>query len=78
MELNEWMWRNKVTKRAFAKALGIHHQTAFIIASRKHTPSLFTALAAQKYTKGEVSLFELLSDKDRKKFLEINPLTVDE
>ena len=71
MFLDEWFWRAKITKRKFAKDIGIHPQTVFTIIERIHTPSLFTALAIEKYTNGEVTLFELLSEKDYNKFLHI-------
>ena len=71
MFLDEWFWRKKITKRKFAEDIGIHPQTAFRIIERDHTPSLFTALAIEKYTEGEVTLFELLSERDETKYLHI-------
>ena len=71
MFLDEWFWRKKITKRQMAKDLGIHPQTVYTVIERKHTPSLFTALAIYKYTKGEVTIFELLNEIDQNKFMHI-------
>ena len=74
MNLAEWFFfhRNrKITKRKFAKDIGIHPQTAFRIIEREHTPSLFLAVAIEKYTEGEVTLLELLSERDRAKYMNI-------
>ena len=64
MELDEWFWRTKTSKREMSDALGIHIQTIFSMVRKDHTPALFTCLAIQKYTKGKVSLEEMLGDKD--------------
>ncbi len=71
MLLDEWFWRKKITKRKFAKDIGLHPQTAFRLIERESTPTLFTALAIEKYTDKEVTLFELLSEKDRNKYFHI-------
>lgn len=71
MYLDEWFWRKKITKRQFAKDIGVHPGTIFTTIEREHTPTLFTALAIEKYTNREVTLFELLSEKDRNKYLHI-------
>lgn len=64
MQLDEWLFRNKCTRRKMARGLGLHQQTIFNILSKKRTPSLFSALAIQKFTGGQVTLEELLNDED--------------
>lgn len=64
MELDEWLWRNKCTQRKMAKAIGVHTQTLFNMIKKNRTPTLFTALAIQKFTNGQVTLEELLSVED--------------
>ena len=64
MELDEWLFRNKCTRTKMARALGIHQQTVFNILSKKRTPTLYTALAIQKFTGGQVTLQELLNVED--------------
>lgn len=71
MELDEWLFRNKCTRRKIAKELGIHAQTIFNTLQKKRTPTLFTALAIEKFTKGQVTLQELLSAEDLDKLKKV-------
>jgi DNA-binding XRE family transcriptional regulator len=71
MELDEWLWRNKCTRRKIARAIGIHHQTIFNILAKKRTPCLFTAIAIQKFTGNQVTLEELLNEEDTAKLKKI-------
>ena len=71
MELDYWLFKNKCSKIKLAKAIGVHPQTVFSVISKKRTPSLFTALSIEKYTSGEVKLFELLNDEDKKTFVKV-------
>lgn len=71
MDLNYWLFRNKIKKSKMAEDMGMHVQTIFLVISGRSTPSLFTALAIEKYTKGEVTLFDILSSKDKEKYKKI-------
>jgi|GEM_PF-2614509 len=71
MDLDEWLWRNKCTRRKIARAIGIHHQTIFNILSKTRTPALFTAIAIEKFTNGAVTIEELLNEEDREKLKKV-------
>lgn len=71
MELDEWLWRRKCTKRKIAHAIGLHPQTIFNIAARVASPSLVIGLAIEKFTKGEVTPEELLNKEDIEKLKNI-------
>ena len=72
MLLQDWLYKKKITKRRLARDIGIHEQSAFRIITRKHTPTLFTSLAIEKYTSGEVTLVDILSEKDAEKYVKID------
>jgi len=71
MELDEWLFRNKCTRRRIARSVGIHHQTIFNILSKKRTPSLFTAIAIQRFTNDQVKIEELLNQEDTEKLKKV-------
>lgn len=68
MELDYWLFVNKVSRAKMGKDVGVHPQTIYMSVIKKCTPSLFTALSINKYTNGDVSLPELLSVKDTEKY----------
>lgn len=74
MELDEWLWKNRIKRIRMARDLGLHTNTIFTAARRIRTPSLFTALAIEKYTDGQVQLTELLSHKDQEKLQNIKKI----
>lgn len=71
MDLDEWLWRRKCTKRKIARAVGVHHQTIFNIAAKVTSPSLVVGLSIEKFTNGEVKAEELLNKDDLEKLKNI-------
>lgn len=67
MDIDEWLWRNKKTKKQVARDLKINYLTFQKIVSRKHPPSLFNALAIFTYTQGKVDLTSFLTEEERQK-----------
>lgn len=67
MDLDEYVWRRRVTLKTISKETGIHPNTLSLIRNLKITPSLDTALRLAAFTKGEVDYLEMLPTKVRKK-----------
>lgn len=64
MDLDFWMFKNKVSRLEMARQLNINPGTLIALVKKRRTPTLFTCLAVEKYTRGEVTLVDLLSPKD--------------
>lgn len=65
MELDEWLWKNRITQKQVALETGIPMMTIGQIKRKMFVPNLITALKLQEYTKGEIELFEMIPDKRR-------------
>lgn len=73
MNLDEYLWRSKITATELAKTVGVSLPTMLLIKHQKHAPKLITALKIMAKTNGKVGLEDLLSKqdvKDLKKWLE--------
>ena len=65
MDLGYYLWKNKIRQAHFAKKIGINPSSLCQIISRKFTPKLVTALKIMMETKGNVTFYDLMKDKDR-------------
>ena len=65
MELDYYLWKNKICQSTFSKQIDIAQHTLNKIVNKKSNPTLLTALKIHFETKGYVSLFELLRPEDR-------------
>lgn len=68
MDLDEYMWRNKITNRKFGLRIGTHAQHVSTIKRKVITPSLMLAAKIIEASDGKVEMFDLMSDRDRKKY----------
>ncbi len=65
--LDDWMWRNKMTNVAMAKAISsdghdVTHSTISQIRNKKARPSAKLALTIHKFVSEKVSLKDILGD----------------
>jgi DNA-binding XRE family transcriptional regulator len=65
LELDYYLWKNKILHKDFAKEVGIATHTLSVLVNKKSSPTLFTALKIYFATDRAVSLFELLKPEDR-------------
>ena len=72
MQVDEYLFRNKITKKSFAKRLGISQSMMCALAQRKHTPTLMLAIKIIKESQAAVHLVDLLKDADREKLIKCN------
>jgi hypothetical protein len=71
MDLYTWLCKNRVKQSTMARHLKLHNQTIHNLIHQDITPTLAVAVAIEKYTEGEVPIFDLLSTKDRNNFLKL-------
>lgn len=71
MELDYWMFKNKVKKVDLAKRLDVHPQSIYFLCKKSKSPSLLHAIEIEMFTKGEVQMEELLSERDKKRLNKI-------
>lgn len=74
MELDYYLWKNKISHKKFAKQIEITPPTLSIIVTKKRSPLLMNAVKIHCLTKGSVSLFNLLTLEDQEKLNEQYPL----
>ena len=60
MEMNEWIWRNRVTRKQIAKDCDIPYVTFQYLASKKFSITLENATKIVTYTSGQVTYEDLL------------------
>ena len=65
MELDYYLFKNKMTRKKFAEGIGIRPNHLSNIVNRKRTPSLPIAVRIHEATKQEVSFKEMIRDQDR-------------
>ncbi len=73
MDLNEWIWRNKLTQTSVSKMTGIHHQTIHNLIKRKNSPCMFNAFALKKFTNNEVDFADMIAKDELEKLEKIQP-----
>ena len=62
MKLDDWIWRNRIQYRAFAREIGVSPSVLTNIAKRKQKPRLDIALLIYHYTNNEVSINDMLPE----------------
>lgn len=83
MELDDWLWKNRITQKQVSLETGIPMMTIGQIKRKMFVPNLITAMKLQEYTNGEINLIEMLPDKrrpeidDYKKELEVRKKLID-
>jgi DNA-binding XRE family transcriptional regulator len=65
MELDYYLWKNKLSHKSFAKKVGIAPHSLSVIVNKKRTPLLTNAIKIHYETAGAVSLYELMTLEDR-------------
>lgn len=63
MDLDEYLWRNKITLDKCKKEVGLSQAALCSLKRRKTSPSLLSALKLVEFSKGKIKLEELLTDK---------------
>ena len=66
MDLDEYLWRNKMKQWKFAQKLGIMPHSLSRIVQRKVSPKLYVAIKIVEATEGQVTYRELLRPEDQK------------
>lgn len=67
MDLNEYLWKNRVTQKTFSKTSGLSPRTINFLVHKTFSPSLVSALNVYEATGGDVTFFDMLKDSDVKK-----------
>ncbi len=70
MDIDEYLWRNKITRKNFAERVGMAAQTMSLLASKKITPSLPNAVNIVKASGGMITYHEMIKEADREKLVE--------
>lgn len=60
MKLQDYLKKNKINQRAFAKLVGVTQPHIQGIAKNTRNPSIYLAKKIEMITKGQVSVIELL------------------
>lgn len=60
MDLDEWVWRNRVTLRDISEGTGIHVNTLSSVKLKKIVPRLDVAVKIHMFTNGEVPYEEMM------------------
>lgn len=68
MDLDEYLWRNRITVRDFSIKVGCTENTLLKIKHRRGSPGLLIALKIVKCSDGQIALEELLSKADVEKY----------
>ena len=69
MDLNEYLWRNRITQKDFSKRIKIANHTLSLIVNKKVTPHLSTAIKIVEASEGQIEFRELLKDSDLPKVM---------
>jgi hypothetical protein len=64
MEVNEWIWRNRVTRKEIAKACGMPYVTFQYLITKKCSIGLENATKIVNYTSGQVTYEDLLQPEE--------------
>ena len=70
MDLDEYLWRNKIKQKDFCEKVQIRPHTLSLLVKKKHTPKLYIAVNIHKATNGQVTYEEMLRDQDRELILD--------
>ena len=72
MDLDEYLWTNKIKNKDFAKLINISPEGLSTIKRKKRTPSLATALLIYELSSGKVELKSLLTGNELINFKKIS------
>lgn len=64
MDLDEYLWRNKILKKDFAEKVGMTPHALSSIVARKVSAKLHTAINIVEATEGQVTYRDLLRPED--------------
>lgn len=67
MELDFYLFKNKIKHRDFAKTIGITESHLSTLIHKKMNPNILTIIKILEATKGRVSIYELVREKDQLK-----------
>lgn len=70
MELDEYLWRNKIKQWKFAEKIGIMPHSLSRIVQKKVTPKLYVAIKIVEASEGQVTYRDLLRPEDELKAIE--------
>jgi plasmid maintenance system antidote protein VapI len=73
MEMDEWIWRNRVTKKEIAKACDIPYVTLQYLTTKKFSITLENATKIVSYTGGQVTYEDLLQPQEIESIKKIEP-----
>lgn len=68
MDLDEYIWRKKITSKDIAKKIDTTPMSIKNIKYREHSPGLFTALKLFYESNGEIPLEKILSKKHEEQY----------
>ena len=68
MDIDEYIWRNRISCRQFARDLDMGSAALNRLKNFKQYPTLATALKVVKHTKGEITIRELIHPDDRAQY----------
>ena len=68
MELDEFLWRSKLSQRQFSKKTGINAVTISNMKNFTSIPNLKTAMIIHKFSEGKISLIEMIPPAMRKDY----------
>jgi len=60
MKLKKWLEKKEITNQAFAGKIGVHSSYITLLTQNQRRPSPQVAKAIEDFTKGEVTIMELL------------------
>lgn len=66
MDLEEYLYKNKIMVRSFAKLTGTHEQTISVLKHKKKGTTLLLSLIIRDASKGEIEIETLLSPRSKK------------
>ena len=64
MQLDEYLWKNKIKQKDFAPLIGLAPHSLSMIVQKKVSPKLYVAINIISKTEGKVTYAELLREKD--------------
>lgn len=70
MDLDEYLWRNKIKQKDFACKVGIQSHSLSNIVKKKVNPSLYVAMKIVQLTEGQVDYIDLLKEESLKRYKE--------
>jgi len=67
MDLDYYLWKNKIKFKDFARKLGIDPSHVSKLVQKKTTPSLIVAMKIHEESKGKIPFEEMISFSDKLK-----------